>query len=145
MRIAISGASGLIGSALAGFLTSEGHAVQPLLRSSLQSRDRLPRRSGAEAGEGAPDSGAIHWDPQSGALDRIALAGADALVHLAGRNIALRWTKRHREEIWESRVPATENLCRTLAAMQNPPRTLLSASGISYYGDRGDTVMTEAD
>ncbi|PWU17850.1 MAG: TIGR01777 family protein [Verrucomicrobia bacterium] len=137
MRVGITGASGLIGSALALFLTGKGHEVLRLVRA---------QQSGpAERDEGAPRLTTISWDPQSGEVDRKALSSADALVHLAGRNIAVRWTKRHRQEIWDSRVPATEKLCRTLASMPNPSRTLITASGIGYYGDGGDKIMTEAD
>jgi uncharacterized protein (TIGR01777 family) len=125
LRIIISGATGLVGSTLAPFLTVAGHRVERLVRGG-------PRN---------PDE--IAWDVESGGVDSERVSGADALIHLAGRNIATRWTKAAREEIWISRVPATEKVCRTLAAMKDPPKTLITASGIGYYGDRGDELLTE--
>jgi uncharacterized protein (TIGR01777 family) len=125
LRIIISGATGLVGSGLTPFLTVAGHRVERLVRGRPRNRDE------------------IAWDVESGGVDSERVSGADALIHLAGKNIAMRWTKAAREEIWNSRVPATEKLCRTLAQMKNPPKTLIVASGIGYYGNRGDELLTE--
>jgi uncharacterized protein (TIGR01777 family) len=125
LRILISGGTGLVGSALAPFLTVAGHRVERLVRG----RPRNPEE--------------ISWNVESGEIDTERASGADALIHLAGRNIAVRWNKRTREEIWNSRVPATQKLCEKLALLKNPPKTLIVASGIGYYGDRGDELLTE--
>lgn len=127
-RVVISGASGLIGGRLAPFLTAGGHTVQRLVR-------RTPR---AEAGE-------VGWQPESGEIDAAALEGADAVVHLAGENVAGgRWTARRRRAILESRLQGTETLCRALAGLERKPRVLISASGINYYGSRGEEPLDEA-
>ena len=106
--IAVSGASGLIGSALCAALESQGHEVRPLRRAS---------------------SGSTRFDLSP-------LAGTDAVVHLAGENIAQRWTAARRERIVASRVEGTEEVARAVAALQSPPRVFLSASAIGFYGDR---------
>ncbi len=122
LRIALSGASGLIGRALAAFLTTAGHEVVPLVR-------RTP-----------PPPGAVSWDPAAGELDSTALACCDAVVHLAGENIAAgRWTQASKERIRASRVAGTRLIAETLAQMPGPPRTLIAASAVGYYGDgRGE-------
>jgi uncharacterized protein (TIGR01777 family) len=114
-RIAVSGASGLIGSALVPFLTTGGHRV-----------DRLVRHGGP----------GIAWDPAAGTLDTAALDGVDAVVHLAGENIgAGRWTPARRRSILESRVRGTDLLARSLASLPRPPRVLVAASAVGFYGD----------
>ena len=114
-RIAVTGASGLIGSALVPFLTTGGHRV-----------DRLVRHGGP----------GIAWDPAAGTLDTSALDGVDAVVHLAGENIgAGRWTPARRRAIVESRVRGTDLLARSLAALPRPPRVLAAASAVGFYGD----------
>jgi uncharacterized protein (TIGR01777 family) len=126
MRVAVTGASGLIGSALVPFLRSGGHEVL-----------RLVRR---EAGEGE-----ARWDPATGYVDAAALDGMDAVVHLAGENIAAgRWTVRRKRRIRESRVRGTRVLADALAGMPVPPAALLSASATGYYGDRGDEELDES-
>ena len=126
MLVAVTGASGLIGSALTRSLEDDGHRVLRLVR-------------GRAAG---PDQ--AHWDPAAGTIDADAVAKADAVVHLAGRSIAgLRWTRAARREILDSRVRGTGLLARTMAALDGP-RVLVCASGVHYYGDRGDEVLTEA-
>jgi len=89
----------------------------------------------------APD--AIAWDPASGRADAERCRGVDAVIHLAGENVASRWTAARRRRIDESRGPSTQRLCRELARQQPPPRALLSASAIGYYGDRGDEPLDE--
>jgi len=127
LRVAISGASGLIGRALSAFLTTGGHQVVPMVR-------RTP----------APP-GAIAWDPVSGRVDADALAWCDAVVHLAGENIAAgRWTAARKQAVRASRVAGTRLLAETLAAMPGPPRTLIAASAIGYYGHREEEVDESA-
>jgi len=126
--VAISGASGLVGGALASFLTTGGHAVRRLVRRAV-----------------APGSGEIAWDPKRGELDATALEGCDAVVHLAGENIgAARWTPARKEAIRESRVASTRLLCEALARMARPPRALVAASAIGWYGaSDGDAPIDE--
>jgi hypothetical protein len=122
LMVAMSGASGLVGRALAPFLTTGGHAVQ-----------RLVRRAAA------PGPGEIAWDPARGELDAAALEGCDAVVHLAGENIgAARWTPARKEAIRESRVASTRLLCEALARMARPPRVLVAASAVGWYGASDD-------
>ncbi|MCS6851870.1 MAG: TIGR01777 family oxidoreductase [Gemmataceae bacterium] len=125
MRIAVTGSSGLVGSALVPFLTTGGHQVTRIVRS-------------AEAG------GAVFWDPVRGELDAEGLEGHDAVIHLAGENIAARrWSPEQKDRIRDSRVKGTRLLCETLARLRRPPRVVVSASAIGYYGDRGDDVLDE--
>lgn len=127
MKVLISGASGLIGSALVPFLTSGGYEVKRLVRS-----------------KSAADGDAIFWDVQSETIDKDALIGIDAVVHLAGENLAGgRWTEKRKQKILNSRVKGTRLLSKTLAEMDKPPKVLVSASAIGYYGDRGDEVLQE--
>lgn len=126
MKIVVSGSSGLIGTALVSFLTSGGHQVTRLVRAKT-------------------DSGAagVPWDPATGAIDAGGLEGHDAAVHLAGENIAERWTPAKKARIKESRAKGTRLLAETLARLSQPPKVLVSASAIGYYGDRGDAVLRE--
>jgi len=127
LRVAVTGASGLVGSALVPLLTLRGHRVQTLVR-------RPPR----------PESGEVRWDPAAPALDLPALEGADAVVHLAGENLAgHRWGASFKEEVLRSRTEGTRNLCSALARLREPPATLICASAIGYYGDGGEEVLTE--
>ena len=127
MRILISGAGGLVGSELVPFLQGGGHEVAALSRSS--------RTGGLET---------ITWDPAGGQLDVAALEGFDAVVHLAGENIAGgRWNEARKQRIRDSRVQGTRLLAESLAACENPPKVLACASAIGYYGDRGDEVLNE--
>lgn len=126
MHVAITGATGLIGSALAPSLTAGGHQVT-----------RVTRRP-------QPAPGTVTWNPAAGELDPDDLRGVDAIVHLAGEPIASgRWTKRRKQRIRDSRVQGTALLARTLAEMEDGPRVLVVSSGIDYYGDRDDEVLTE--
>ena len=134
MRIAITGSTGMIGEALVAFLTGGGHQVTRLVRAR---RDvmRLSRR---------PAVRAAFWDPATGEIDRAALNGLDAVIHLAGENVfAPRWTAAKKRRILQSRVQGTTLLAETLASLPNPPRALLSASASGYYGGRADGVLTE--
>ena len=126
LRVAISGASGLIGSKLAAFLSAGGHDVL-----------RLVRRRPA-----GPDE--VYWSWREGAIEREKLEGLDAVVHLAGENVfALRWSEAKKRRIYASRVEGTAFLSGTLAALQRPPRAFLSASAIGIYGSRGREKLTE--
>lgn len=126
MHIAVTGATGLIGSALVPFLTSGGHRVTRITR-------RSPR---------GPDE--VRWDPAAGTLDADALRDVDAVVHLAGENIGGgRWTAEHKRRVLDSRVRGTRLIAETLARLGGR-RALVCASGVGYYGsDRGDEVLTE--
>ena len=126
MRVLISGASGLIGRALTPALISAGHEPVALVRR-------------------APGDDEVQWNPGE-RLDPGKLAGADAIVHLAGKNVAGRWTEKFKQEVLESRVQGTRTLANAAAEayrQSGQPRTFISASGISYYGDRGDELLTE--
>jgi uncharacterized protein len=126
MRIALTGASGLIGSHLAAHLRGEGHQVSVLVR-------RPPRRGTSE----------IFWDAARGELDGAALEGVDAVVHLAGHSIAGLWTARHRRLVRQSRVAGTRTLASALARLGKKPQVLVSGSAEGFYGHRGDEVLTE--
>jgi uncharacterized protein (TIGR01777 family) len=126
MLVAVTGSTGLIGSALVSSLAADGHEVLRFTRSP------------------SPGQGAAHWDPASGSIDSEALSKAAAVVHLAGRSIvAPRWTPKVKREILTSRIRGTRLLAETLAGLAGGPRALVTASGIHYYGDRGDEVLTE--
>ena len=126
MKVAITGSSGLIGTALRDELAAAGHEVI-----------RIVRRS-------SPSAGDISWDPVAGKLDRAAMEGIDAVVNLAGEGIGnKRWSDQQKQKLVDSRVKGTTLLAETLAGMDRPPAVLLSGSAIGFYGDRGDQVLTE--
>lgn len=126
MQLAITGASGLIGTALAASLRADGHTVRPLVRRP------------------SDDPAAVRWSPQDGTIDAAGLEGVDAVVHLAGAGIGdKRWTPERKRVLRESRTAGTDLIARTLAALDTPPRVLVSASAVGYYGDPGDAVVTE--
>jgi uncharacterized protein (TIGR01777 family) len=126
-RVAVTGASGLVGQSLAAFLSTGGHRVAPLVRRA------------ATAG-----SDEIRWDPARGEIDRDGLAGVDAVVHLAGESIAApRWSEAKKRAIRDSRVQGTRLLCEALASLERPPEVLVSASAIGIYGDRGVEIVDE--
>ena len=125
-RIAISGSSGLIGSALVGHLKSEGHTVQRLVR-------RTPI---------APDE--VQWDPQAGYVDISALEGVDAVIHLAGVGVGdKRWTKKYKSEILNSRLLGTTAIAKAVAQLN--PQVFISASAIGWYGESGNRAVVETD
>jgi uncharacterized protein (TIGR01777 family) len=126
MRVLISGAAGLLGSALTRELRAGGHEPVALVR----------RAAGADE---------VQWDPAR-PLDPSQLTGSDAVVHLAGKNIAGLWTKKFKQEVLESRVHGAQTLATAAAEsyrQTGKPRVFVCASGMSYYGDRGDEVLTE--
>ncbi|MBI4464659.1 MAG: TIGR01777 family protein [Acidobacteria bacterium] len=126
MNIVVTGSRGLIGTALIASLADAGHRITRLVRSQPQTQ-----------------SGEAHWDPEKGLLDASALEGQDAVVHLAGENIAERWTPDKKARIRDSRVNGTRLLCHALAHLQKSPSVLVSASAVGYYGDRGEQWLTE--
>ena len=128
MKILISGSSGLIGSSLAFALDTAGHSLNRLVRD----------RSRAAAGD-------VVWNSTAGGLEAAALAPFDAIVHLAGESIASgRWTSQKKDRIRRSRVDSTRALAEALAQLPPRPRTLVSASAIGIYGNRGDESLDES-
>ena len=126
MRIAVTGASGLIGSALTASLAADGHEVVALVRH-------------------APHGpGQVRWDPGAGTVDLKGLAGCEAVVHLAGAPVAARrWTEARKKVLVDSRVKGTDAIARAVAALDPKPRVLVCGSAIGFYGETGDTFVDE--
>jgi uncharacterized protein (TIGR01777 family) len=125
--VAVTGATGLVGTALRAYLQGAGHEALRITRSP------------------DPGAGDVGWSPAQGRLDAAALDGVDAVVHLAGENLfGLRWSERKKRAIRESRVAGTRLLCEALAGLEPRPRVLVSASAIGFYGDRGEERLGEA-
>ena len=125
-RVAITGSSGLIGTALVGHLKSEGHTVQ-----------RLVRRAPVAVDE-------VTWDPNTGYVDLSALEGVDAIIHLAGAPVAdKRWTKKYKAEILNSRLMGTTTIAK--AAAEVKPDVFITASAIGWYGESGNRAVVESD
>ena len=128
MKVAITGASGLVGSSLVPFLTTGGHEVVRLVRRTPRAKDEA------------------RWDPDAGEVEAAGLEGVDAVVHLAGENIAGgRWTESRKSLLRSSRVGPTRLLAATLAGIERKPKVLISASAVGYYGNRGDAWVSEKD
>lgn len=127
MKIAVSGAHGMIGSALIPALRAGGHDVVQLVR-------------------GAPKGpGQVKWDPAGGSVDLPGLAGVEGVIHLSGAGVGdKRWNDAYKREIRDSRVLSTRTLVRALTSLDPLPRVLVSGSAIGYYGERGDEVLTES-
>ncbi|MGY5034698.1 TIGR01777 family oxidoreductase [Streptomyces sp. 900116325] len=126
-RIAVTGSTGLIGTALVRSLRVDGHDVVRLVR--------RPARAGDE----------VEWDPKRGYVDGAGLVGCDAVVHLAGAGVGdRRWTEAYKQEIRDSRVLGTEAIAQAVASLDVPPKVLLSGSAIGYYGDTGDRAVDES-
>jgi len=125
VNIVVSGAGGLVGSALVPALESDGHTVRRLTRGKAEGHD-------------------VSWDPSGGTIDVDALHDAEAVIHLAGEGIAeRRWSDEQMARIRDSRVRGTSLLAESLAKLPTPPQVLISASAIGYYGDRGEETLTE--
>lgn len=128
MQIAITGSTGLIGSALSSALRADGHTVVPVVRRPVADGER-----------------AVRWDPSAGTIDATALEGVDAVVHLAGAGIGdHRWNDAYKREILDSRVRGTELLAGALAGLERKPQVLVSGSAIGFYGDTGDKIVDES-
>lgn len=132
MRVTVTGATGLIGSALVGRLRERGDEVTVLTRDARKARERL--------GDGVT---AIAWDPDGGPAPTAALEGRDGVVHLAGENLAQRWTKAAKRRILASRELGTRNLVAGMSAADPRPRVLVSSSGVGFYGPRGNEPLDE--
>ncbi|MFI6283520.1 TIGR01777 family oxidoreductase [Streptomyces sp. NPDC051018] len=127
MRIAVTGSSGLIGTALVHSLRADGHEVVRLVR--------RPARAGDE----------VEWDPRRQYVDTAGLVGCEGVVNLAGAGVAdRRWTEAYRKEIRDSRVLGTATIAEAAASLESPPRVLLCGSAIGYYGDTGDRAVDES-
>lgn len=127
MRIAISGAGGLIGKALTQSLRTDGHEVVRMVRREARSGDE------------------VRWDPKRQYVDVSGLAGCEAVVHLAGAGIAdHRWTEAYKRELRDSRVLGTAAVAEAVASLDTPPRTLLVGTAVGYYGDTGDRAVDES-
>ena len=126
MKIAITGSTGLVGKKIIAGLEADGHQVVKLVRGSRNKPDEFL------------------WNPDTEKIDAKAFEGTDAVIHLEGENIASkRWTSEQKMKIKKSRVDGTRLIAGTIAALENPPRTLISTSAIGYYGDRGNEFLTE--
>jgi len=122
----MTGSHGMVGSALVPALTAREHRVSRLVRASPS------------------DSSEIAWNPEAGRLELASLSSVEAVVHLAGENIAAkRWSEEQKARIRDSRVKGTSLLAETIAGLDPPPRVLISASAIGYYGDRGEEIVVE--
>jgi uncharacterized protein (TIGR01777 family) len=125
-RIAVSGASGLIGTALVGKLKSEGYTVQRLVRRPTVSSEE------------------IYWNPANSEIDIAALEGVDAVIHLAGAGVGdKRWTKKYKAEILNSRLLGTTTIANAVAQVK--PKVFISASAIGWYGETGNRAVVESD
>lgn len=128
MKVAITGSSGLVGSALVPFLTTGGHEVVRLVRRAPLQKDE------------------VRWDPAARTIDADALEGVDAVVNLSGENIAgRRWSEARKALLRSSRLEPTRLLAETLARLKKRPRVFVCASAVGYYGNRGDAWLTEKD
>lgn len=125
LTVAVAGASGLIGSHLRDYLETAGHTVL-----------RLVRRPARAAGE-------ISWDPQAGVLDPASLEGVDAIINLAGVNLATLWTPAKRAELRDSRLVTTRTLVQAMSRSERPPAVFVSTSAVGWYGSRGEEALTE--
>lgn len=125
LTVAVSGASGLVGSQLVPFLTAGGHEVKRLTRSEPTGQDE------------------ILWDPRRDRIETDKLEGLDAVIHLAGENVFGRWTTDKKQRIYSSRADGTRLLAEALAELDDPPEVLVSSSAVGYYGDHGTDVITE--
>ncbi|WP_436849066.1 TIGR01777 family oxidoreductase [Streptomyces atriruber] len=126
-RVAVAGASGLIGTALTRSLAADGHEVVRLVRRAPRAKDE------------------VRWDPKERYVDTAGLAGCSAVVNLAGAGIGdHRWTDAYKRELRDSRVLGTEALATAVASLDEPPKVFVNASAIGYYGDTGQRAVDES-
>ena len=126
MKIAVTGASGLIGSAFVKAANARGDEVLKLVRRKPKTADE------------------IFWDPTTGQIDHLLLDGVDAIVHLAGAGVGeRRWSEKYKKEILDSRVNSTKLIVKAIARMHRPPKVLVSASAIGFYGDTAESSVDE--
>lgn len=126
MKVVLSGASGFIGVPLVEQLRADGHEVVQLVR-------RIPRTAHE-----------VEWDPAAGTLDPASLEGVDAAINLSGAGVGdKRWSSEYKRVVRDSRLDSSRTLATALAALPRPPKVLVQASGMDYYGDTGDTVVPE--
>jgi uncharacterized protein len=134
MRILVSGSTGFVGTALVESLSRNGHAVARLVRRGTSARTTASGQSASE----------VRWDSVAGEFDAAAAEGVDSLVHLAGASIAGgRWNAARKRLLRTSRIDATRHLIASLAKLARPPRVIVAASAIGFYGDRGEEPLTE--
>jgi hypothetical protein len=126
MQIAVTGSTGLIGTALVKSLEAKGHQVRPMVRCTVHDHERE-----------------IHWHPTSRAIEASKLEGIDAVVHLGGKNVACRWTEDVKKQICDSRIESTRLIAETLSGLTRKPAVLVTASAIGYYGDTGTDEVCE--
>ncbi len=127
MQVVVTGSSGPIGKTLCSHLARSGHQVVRVVRRPVR-----------------PGEVAVVWDPEAGIFDARRIEGADAVVHLAGAGVGDgRWTESRKRVLIESRTRSTALLAGALAGLDHPPQVLVSASAIGFYGDRGDSILTE--
>jgi uncharacterized protein (TIGR01777 family) len=129
VRVTITGASGFIGRRLVETLLKQGAAIH------LLSRKPLPERPGVRSSV---------WEPEAGPAPAGSLSGADAVIHLAGEPVAQRWTEAARRRIRDSRIVGTRRLVESLGTLDHPPKVLVAASAVGYYGSRGDEILDES-
>jgi uncharacterized protein len=134
MRILVSGSTGFLGTALVETLEGQGHSIARLVRPETSQKSAAGVRAKS-----------VSWDPVAGQFDAAGAEGTDALIHLAGASIAGgRWNASRKKFLRTSRIDATRHLIGVLAKLQRPPRVIVAASAIGYYGNRGDETLTEA-
>jgi uncharacterized protein len=133
MRILVSGSTGFLGTAIVNSLEKQNHEVT-----------RIVRPGTVRNSAGADRAQAVNWDPVAGQFDAAAAEAADALIHLAGASIADgRWSESRKKILHTSRIDATRHLIGALGKLQRPPRIIVAASAVGYYGNRGDEILTE--
>ncbi|QNN22875.1 TIGR01777 family protein [Planctomycetales bacterium ZRK34] len=130
MKIAITGSTGLIGRAVVARLRDEMNTIVRIVRKPVSA---------------VSETHSIHWLPSQGTIQEQKLSGVEAVIHLAGENIAGRWTSDKKQRIRDTRVRGTKILVDAIKHVPNGPKVLISASAVGYYGDRGDQTLTEDD